>query len=128
MKTKLLMMVTLTAHLLLGLAPPALALQIGSVATQEDVDEILRRGGCLLCHRWTRPWIGPSFRDIAKSYQGLKGQERYALVTRLRAGSVGNHSPIPMTPCDVSRISDEDLRAIIDHVLDRGTRPDLGTR
>lgn len=74
----------------------------------------------MLCHRWDRSWIGPSFREIAQRYQGAGLQERQMLVARLRSGEVGNHGPVPMSACDASQVSDEDLRLIIDHILDQG--------
>ena len=79
----------------------------------------------MLCHRWSRPWIGPSFREIAQQHRGATVQERQVLADRLRRGSVGNHSPIPMGPCDVSRLNDEELRLVIDHLLENGLRKDL---
>lgn len=101
------------------------ALAQGRVVSATDMEELMRRGGCMLCHRWSRPWIGPSFREIAQQHRGATVQERQVLADRLRRGSVGNHSPIPMGPCDVSRLNDEELRLVIDHLLENGLRKDL---
>lgn len=91
----------------------------------QDPEELLRRGGCMLCHRWSRQWIGPSFAEISQRYRSIGPQSRQALIMRLRSGSVGNHSPIPIGPCDVSRISDEELRLIVEHILGSGARPEV---
>lgn len=96
---------------------PRLAMSDPPHRETRDMEELLRRGSCLLCHRWQRPWIGPSFQQIAQGRRGLDAQGRAGLVLRLRQGSVGNHSPIPMGPCDVSRLSDEELSVIIDWLL-----------
>lgn len=90
-----------------------------------DIEELMRRGGCMLCHRWSRPWIGPSFKEIAQQYRGASNADRDVLVQRLRRGSVGNHTPIPMGPCDITKLNDDELRLVIDHLLNNGLRKDL---
>lgn len=92
----------------------------------EDAEELMRRGGCTLCHRWDRPWIGPPLEDISKRYRSAQAPEREALLLRLRRGVVGNHTPIPMGPCDPSRLSDDELRFVIDQII--GPIPSQPTR
>ena len=93
-------------------------------ASSHDPEEILRRGGCMLCHRWTRQWIGPSFAELSRQYRGIGPQGRQVLVMRLRTGAVGNHTPFPIGPCDVTRISDEELALIVDYIVEPGSRPE----
>ena len=88
----------------------------------EQVNDLLRRGGCLLCHRWERPWIGPSFEEIRARYGQAGDEDLHLLMKRLRTGSVGNHTPIPMGPCDTTRLNDEDLRHVLDTIIGRTMR------
>ena len=97
-------------------------------STANDAEEIMRRGGCMLCHRWTRPWIGPPFAEIAQQYRSAGPQSRQVLMARLRSGAVGNHSPIPMGSCDVTRINDAELRLVVEHILEQGSRPEMHAR
>ncbi len=96
----------------------------GNSHDTERVNEIMRRAGCLMCHRSDRPWIGPSFQEIAKNNRGMAPEERALLVQRLRGGAVGNYAPIRMSPCDPRRASDEELLRVIDHVLNHEGAPD----
>lgn len=115
-------LVSLMFMLALGCSAPA-----GARPTKaEDAAELLRRGGCTLCHRWDRAWIGPSLEDIAKRYRGAQAPEREALLLRLRRGVVGNHSPVPMGPCDPSRLNDEELRFLIDQIIGPNPPPSAG--
>lgn len=80
-------------------------------------DELMRKGACMMCHQWNTERIGPSFNEIAKRYQAAGPQARQNLMRRIRQGSVGNVTPVPMGPCDMSRVSDDELSIILDRIL-----------
>lgn len=90
----------------LGLAAPAWA----------DPQAHMTKAGCMACHAKDKKLVGPSFKDIAAKYKGQSGAVAL-LVEKSRKGGKGNWGPVPMPPNPESKISDADLKAAVEFIL-----------
>ncbi len=78
-------------------------------------DEAMNKAGCLACHAKDKKIVGPAYKDVAAKY---KGQDVTAkLMEKVRKGGSGVYGPIPMPPNPPGKISDADLKAVIESIL-----------
>lgn len=75
---------------------------------------LAQKNNCLACHSANTKMVGPSFKEIAKAYQGKSGAEKM-LITKLKAGGVGRWGNVPMPPN--SQISPTDAEALVKWIL-----------
>jgi cytochrome c len=94
----------------------ALALSSSAIASEA----IATKAGCLACHTVDKKLVGPSYKDVAAKYKG-KADAAAMLADKVRKGGVGNWGPppIPMPPNPVDKISDADLKTVIQWILNR---------
>jgi len=78
--------------------------------------ELATKAGCAVCHQPAAKGLGPSYQEIAKKYKGQAGAPA-TMAERVRKGSVGVFGKVPMTPTPPARISDADLKTVIDWIL-----------
>jgi cytochrome c len=77
--------------------------------------EIETKAGCLACHSKDKKIVGPAYKDVAAKY---KGQDVTAkLMEKVRKGGSGVWGPIPMPPNPPEKISDADLKLVIESIL-----------
>ena len=76
--------------------------------------ELLKTGGCALCHSVDKKGMGPSFKDVA---QKRKGEPAATLEKAVRGGGKGTYGAVPMPPNSKDKISDADLHELIEWVL-----------
>lgn len=79
-------------------------------------NELMDKGGCSACHRVDDKLVGPAFKDVAARYKSDRGAAD-KLFDKVRDGGSGAWGDTPMPPNDEDRISDADLKALIDWVL-----------
>jgi cytochrome c len=92
---------------------PLLALALGVQAATPD--EALTKAGCMACHTKDKKLVGPAYKDIAAKY---KGQDVVAkLMDKVRKGGSGVYGPIPMSPNGPDKISDADLKTVVEYIL-----------
>lgn len=74
------------------------------------------KGACKTCHAVDKKIVGPSFQEIAKKY---KGDQKAAamLVEQVRKGGSGKWGQVPMPPTPPDKISDADLKLVVDWIL-----------
>jgi cytochrome c len=84
----------------------------------DATDELMEKGGCISCHRIDEKLIGPSFKQIAAKYRANEQTISY-LLTSIRNGSEGAWGDVPMPPNSEQKVSDADLRRIVEWVLQR---------
>ena len=72
--------------------------------------------GCAACHAKDKKILGPSYHDIAVKYKA-DPQAGVTLAGKVRSGGKGGWGPVPMPAADAKKISDADLRAVIDWIL-----------
>jgi cytochrome c len=109
-------MKTLVSTGALSALASALALAAAPAAAQTAPEAAFAKAGCVACHVKDRKQVGPSFRDIAARYQG-QADAVTALVGKVRAGGKGVYGPVPMPPHPPEKISDAELRAVIEWML-----------
>jgi cytochrome c len=74
------------------------------------------KAGCVGCHKVDTKLVGPAFKDVAVKYKTRADAVPY-LMGRVRQGGPGNWGVVPMMANDVTRISDADLKSLIEWVL-----------
>ena len=86
---------------------------IGAFAATPD--EALTKAGCTACHSKDKKLVGPAYKDVAAKY---KGQDATAkLMEKVRKGGAGVWGPVPMPPNTPDKISDADLKAVVELIL-----------
>jgi cytochrome c len=83
-------------------------------ARAQNVDDQLKKYGCVACHAVDKKVVGPSFKDVAAKFRGQAGAESQ-LVARIKNGSSGAWGSIPMPPNP--SVPDADLSAIVKWIL-----------
>lgn len=78
--------------------------------------ELVKKARCVACHAVDKKLVGPAFQEIGAKYKGQAGAEA-TLFEKVRAGGSGNWGQIPMTPNGADKISDENLKAVIQWIL-----------
>ena len=79
-------------------------------------EELMRRGGCIGCHEVDETLIGPAYREVAKRYRN-QPEALQALFKKVRAGGKGNWGDAAMPPNGEDKLSDEDLRKLLQWIL-----------
>ena len=77
--------------------------------------EILTKSGCLACHLVDKKSVGPAYKVVAEKYKGQNVSAQ--LMDKVRKGGKGVYGPIPMIPNGPEKISDEDLKTVVDYIL-----------
>ncbi len=104
----------LLALTLTGLVPAAHA-QVNPDAARVLAEKNL----CLACHKVEEKMVGPSFRDVAKKYQGVAGAQAN-LIAKLKKGGKGVWGALPMPP--TAGVPDEDLKTMVAWILSLSSR------
>lgn len=68
------------------------------------------------CHMVDKKLVGPAYKDVAAKYKGQKDAVA-KLMARVRAGGPGNWGTVPMAASGTDKISDADLKKVIEWVL-----------
>lgn len=92
------------------------AVQLVSPLAAASGEDLLSHGGCISCHRVDQKLLGPAFKEVAARYRG-DAQAAARLFTKVREGGEGEWGDLPMQPNGEEKISDADLRAVLDWIL-----------
>ncbi len=87
-----------------------------AVLDDTKAQEIMAKAGCAACHAIDKKGVGPAYTDVAKKRKGEPGAAAM-LVKKVRDGGVGAYGQIPMPPNPASKISDDELKTMIEWVL-----------
>lgn len=79
-------------------------------------EELMRRGGCTGCHEVDQTLIGPAYRDVAKRYRNQPNAIEQLFV-KVRQGGKGNWGDASMPPNGEDKISDADLKQLLQWLL-----------
>jgi len=79
-------------------------------------EALAQKGGCAGCHAKDRKMVGPAFQEIAAKYKGQKDAAGQ-LAAKVRSGTTGTWGTLAMPPSGADKISDADLKAVIEWVL-----------
>ncbi len=89
-----------------------LSVQAPAWAGPEDA---MNKAGCMACHAKDKKLVGPAYTAIGAKY---KGQDAVAtLMQKVRTGGKGSFGPVPMAPNGPDKISDADLKAAVEWIL-----------
>lgn len=81
-------------------------------------EELMEKAGCIACHRIDEKLIGPAYREVAKKYRSSPREQTMIYLTdKVREGGEGVWGDIPMAPNPPSKISDEDLKKLLEWIL-----------
>lgn len=80
----------------------------------QDVDGLLKKHGCLVCHSVDKTVVGPAYKEVAKKYVGQKDVEKH-LVEKVKKGGSGVWGQVPMPPN--AAVPDADIQAIVKWIL-----------
>ncbi|MGE5490506.1 MAG: c-type cytochrome [Actinomycetota bacterium] len=83
----------------------------------EASQELIRKARCVACHAVDSKRVGPAYRDVAEKYRGQADAPGH-LFDKVRQGGTGNWGQIPMPPHGEDKISDADLKAVIQWILE----------
>lgn len=81
-----------------------------------DPAQISTQAGCAVCHAADKKLLGPSWKEVAARYKGNAGAMA-VMTERVRKGSTGVWGKLPMAPTDAAKISDADLKTVLNWVL-----------
>jgi cytochrome c len=81
-----------------------------------DPPPAAQKAGCLACHTVDKKLVGPAFKDVAAKYKG-QGDAVAKLSDKVRKGGAGVWGPIPMPPNAAEKISDADLKGVVEWIL-----------
>lgn len=104
----------------LSVAGALVLMSTGANAAIDDkkATELLNKSGCAACHTLDKKLVGPSYKEVAKKQKGQKDAVA-AITKKVREGGAGAYGQIPMPPNPKDKISDADLKALVDWVLSK---------
>jgi cytochrome c len=86
------------------------------VAPAAASEAISKKAGCAVCHDTSKKLVGPTYKEIAAKYK--KDPNAAArLAQSVRKGSKGVFGQVPMLPTGTDKLSDAELKAVIDWIL-----------
>ena len=89
---------------------------IGLMPAAHASEAIATKAGCMACHAKDKKIVGPAFRDVGAKYKADAGAIT-KLSDKVRKGGSGVWGPIPMSPNSPDKISDDDLKAVLEWIL-----------
>ena len=97
------------------------ALALAATAANAALDDataqdLMKKAGCAVCHSVDKKIVGPAYKDVAQKRKG-ESDAIATLEKAVRSGSKGTYSSMPMPPTPSSKISDADLRELLQWVL-----------
>lgn len=73
---------------------------------------LAQKNACMGCHAADKKLVGPSYKDIAAKYKGMKPEE---LAASIKKGGAGKWGPVPM-PAQAA-LGDNDAKLLAEWVL-----------
>ena len=79
---------------------------------------IMAKAACGACHSVDKKGVGPSYQEVAKKRKSEK-DSAVTLAKKVRDGSSGGYGPIPMPPNAKDKISDDEVKQMVEWVLSK---------
>ncbi|TSE36616.1 Cytochrome c-551 [Tepidimonas fonticaldi] len=73
---------------------------------------LAQKNACMGCHAVDKKLVGPSYKDVAAKYKGMKPEE---LAASIKKGGAGKWGPVPM-PAQAA-LGDNDAKLLAEWVL-----------
>ena len=110
---------TLIRNCLWALGLAALSLCARAQGNADSARALAEKNLCFSCHKVEEKLVGPSFRDVAKKYQGVS-EAQAKVIAKVKQGGKGVWGTVPMPPA--KDVPDEDLKAMVAWVLSLSSR------
>lgn len=108
---------TFQARVALGAMVLALCVPVAHAAIDDaKADKLMKVAGCIACHGVDKKIVGPTYKEVAVKRKGDATAAK-KIETAVRNGSKGVYGNVPMPPTPPTKISDADLRALIEWLL-----------
>lgn len=95
----------------------AAALAAGFGLPAQASQDLIKKARCVACHAADSKRVGPAYREVAEKYRG-QAEAPAHLFDKVRQGGTGAWGQIPMPPHGEDKISDADLKTVIQWILD----------
>jgi len=99
-----------TASAILAIA----ALTVASAAFADQLEDMMKKNGCVACHAEDKKILGPAYKDVAAKYHG-NAKAASMLEEKVKKGGSGVWGQIPMPPN--SQVSDADIKKMVALIL-----------
>ena len=103
-----------------AVAGSLIAISTGANAAVDDkaAAGLMAKAQCTACHNIEQKLVGPSFKDIALKRKDEKDSTAM-LMKKVREGGTGAYGQIPMPPNPKAKISDADLKNLVEWILSK---------
>jgi cytochrome c len=95
-------------------AVAALAAALPAASPAQANEELAKKHACFACHAVDKKLVGPSYKDVAAKYRGVKGAEA-KLFEKVKKGGTGVWGQVPMPPN--AAVPDADLHTLVKWIL-----------
>ena len=83
----------------------------------KKANDLMAKAGCAACHKVDGKSVGPAYKEVAKKYAGKNVNAD--LAAKVRKGGAGVWGPVPMAPTGPDKISDGDLKELVEWIMKR---------
>ncbi len=87
---------------------------MASAATEAEVMDIAKKGGCLACHSLDKKLVGPAWKEVGAKYAGQVDASAMLLV-KVKKGGKGVWGEVPMPPNPT--VKEADIKTLVAFVL-----------
>jgi cytochrome c len=110
----------MTHTFLCTISAAALLVSTPAFAALDDAaaKAVTAKAACNACHAVDKKIVGPAYIEIAKKYKG-DAKAAATLSGQVRAGGAGKWGQVPMPPNPPEKISDADLKAVVEWILSK---------
>ena len=92
----------------------AAGLMVAGSALAADGAALLKKNGCMSCHKPEGKLVGPGLKEIATKYKGDAGAAA-KLETKVAKGGAGAWGTMPMPA--MSNVKADDIKVMVEHIL-----------
>lgn len=96
----------------------ALAASAHAAIDDKTAAGLMSKARCTACHNVEHRLVGPSFKQVAEKRKAEKDAIA-TVVKKVRDGGTGAYGQVPMPPNPKNKISDDDLKQLVEWVLTR---------
>ena len=94
----------------------AFAVSANAAIDDKAAAALMGKAQCTACHNVEQKLVGPSFKQVAEKRKDEKDAITI-LAKKVREGGTGAYGQIPMPPNPKNKISDADLKQLVEWVL-----------
>jgi len=106
------------AVLVLGAILAAASGAASAAIDDKTAQSLMAKAACNACHAVDKKGVGPSYQDVAKKRKAEKDAVA-TLAKKVREGGSGGYGPVPMPPNAKDKISDDEVKQLVEWVLSK---------